>query len=149
MTEEQETFVEHAEAAVLDELEVVLSTGRRVLVKRWGVHTGRIMIRRIRTVFRLWRLASEGDLQTLLDSAYDDLVAIAGDSVGIPVEELDSDWYALEDLVRLLDAVARVNFTERPSLGKALMDLGGTLEKMMPEIPPQPSTATTSPSSSS
>ncbi len=74
------------------------------------------------------------DLEDLLGSSYDEIIAFTADCLDIEVEELEDDTkYTLADLFAVLDGIIRVNFTERPGLIKNAQSLFQTLQALVPE----------------
>jgi hypothetical protein len=113
-----------AEEVLFHGQEVALVSGERIFVNPWGVKTGRRMIRRVKVIWQVYRDAARGqlDLEQLLDSSYDELIAIVADSIGVKASDLEDEGrFLLEDVLALLAAIVEVNFTKRPEfMAKAL-----------------------------
>jgi hypothetical protein len=133
-----------AEEVMLKEIAVKLSDGETYYTRPWGIKTGRRMAGRLKAVWLLFQAAQGGNksLGELLEASYDELVHVAADSIGVSYKKLNTDDYLIEDLLLVLNAVARINFVERPALGKVTSELLITIEKMAmtEEMPSMPDT---------
>jgi hypothetical protein len=120
------------------ERDVKLTTGETVVVRPWGVKTFTRMSRRINTVISLFLVAYQGKgegLKELIANSYEELVGIAAESIGWDFERLYDDKFMLEDVVKILNAVVELNFTERPELGKAITVLAEQVQKVIGQVP--------------
>lgn len=122
-----------AEEVLFHGQELTTVAGEKLVVNPWGIKTGRKMMGRIKTIMMLFRTISGGEmgLEELLETSYDELVSIAGDSVGVPhTEFMDEKRFLLEDLIAILSTVIEVNFTNRPEFVVKMTTLFGLLSKM-------------------
>jgi len=115
-----------AEEVLFHGQEVRLASGERIVVNPWGVKTGRRMMRRVKTLWQIYRDTARGklDLEQLLAESYDEVVSIVADSIGLKLADLEDERrFLLEDVVALATAVVEVNFTKRPEFVAKLVAL--------------------------
>lgn len=144
MTEKSEST-----EAVLGEVDVRTARGETFHVRPWGVKTGGRLMRRIQVVLTMAEMARKGDVDfgALLSGAWNEVLGVVADSVGVGTDDLEDDErFALEDVINLVEAIVRVNFVERPGLGKAVAALTTTFERLTAET--ETPTSTPPPSSS-
>jgi hypothetical protein len=115
-----------AEDVLFHGQEVRLVNGERIAVNPWGIKTGRRMVRRVKTIWRIYRDVSRGaiDLEQLLEDSYGEVVSLVADSIGLSIQDLeDESRFLFEDLVVLVTAIVEVNFTGRPEFTAKLLAL--------------------------
>ncbi len=154
--ENEDTALE-AEDTLLKEIEVTLANGVKLQFRPWGVSTGKRVMKRVNLVVAMFSAVSGGNvnLVEMVAGAADECVQLVADSAKVEVSEIDNDEVEMADLVDCLDAIVRINFLERPRLGKSLTTLMGSMNKLMSEdeVPEMPAhlndtDSTQSPSSS-
>jgi len=150
MSEESAEIIGKSEEIMLGTKDVRLSTGDIVHLRPWGIRTSRKIVSNVKTVLAMFRVSQTGQgLGALVQGSYDTIINIVAASSGIAVEELDTDDFLLEDLLRLAAGVIEVNFRERPGggLGKAIEELMDLTDELFgaPETESETTTATDTP----
>lgn len=123
-----------SEEVLLGVTVVQLELGGDVHLRPWGIRSAKRMMSRIKTIFMLAFGGNTLDIAVLLDSSYDEIVAMVAATIDVEVDVLyDETKYTLTDLLALIDGIIKVNFTDRPGLIKNVQSLMGTLNMLLPQ----------------